>query len=75
MIGSATNIVTMMFLLPWISALVDRKTSLSPASRDIWLMRGAVAIVTCGLVLMGLSATPVLMVIGMSLQQHGVSFS
>ncbi|GAM85640.1 hypothetical protein ANO11243_036470 [Dothideomycetidae sp. 11243] len=72
---SATNLLQLTVLLPWASSAIARRTQMTSQQRDLWLARRAILIFTLGAILMGISSTPFLMLIGLPLFSFGTPYA
>ncbi|KAF2149256.1 MFS general substrate transporter [Myriangium duriaei CBS 260.36] len=74
MLHSLANLLQLTLLIPWASSFLDRRFRLPPAQRDLWLARAVAVVFALGAVLMGLSSTPALLIIGVPLFASGSPF-
>jgi hypothetical protein len=68
------NLVTLLFVLPWLSTWLNEHLRLSPAAKDLRIVQGSVGILTLGSAIMAVSTHPALFTAGVSLLACGWGF-
>lgn len=68
------NLVTLLFILPWLSDWLNKHLLLSPAAKDHRIVQGSVWILTLGSVVMAVSTSPAVFIAGVSLLAFGWGF-
>lgn len=68
------NLVTLLFILPWLSAWLNKDLHLSPAAKDLCIVQGSVWILTLGSAIMAVATHPALFIAGVSLLACGWGF-
>ncbi|KAB8257987.1 major facilitator superfamily domain-containing protein [Aspergillus pseudonomiae] len=68
------NLITLLLILPWLSAKLSRQMSWSPAVKDLRVVQGSSSILTLGALLMALAAQPSIFVAGVCLFGFGWGF-
>jgi hypothetical protein len=68
------NLVTLLFILPWLSAWLNQHLHLSPAAKDLRIVQGSAWILTLGSTIMAVSNHPTIFIAGVSLHACGWGF-
>jgi hypothetical protein len=68
------NLVTLLFILPWVSNWLNKHLLLSPAAKDLRIVQGSVWLLTLGSAIMAVSTYPVTFIVGVSLLAFGWGF-
>jgi len=63
---AAANLVALMVVIPLVNHFLRHSLHMSPHKADLWLARGSAVLSTFSFCIMGISATPVLLVFGKS---------
>ncbi|KAJ5188096.1 Major facilitator superfamily domain general substrate transporter [Penicillium cf. griseofulvum] len=68
------NLVTLLFILPWLSNWLSTHLLLSPAAKDLRIVQGSVWLLTLGSAIMAVSTYPVTFIVGVSSLAFGWGF-
>ncbi|KAJ5826597.1 Major facilitator superfamily domain general substrate transporter [Penicillium robsamsonii] len=68
------NLVTLLFILPWLSNWLNQHLLLSSAAKDLRIVQGSVWLLTLGTAIMAISTHPALFILGVSLLAFGWGF-
>ncbi|OQE40915.1 hypothetical protein PENCOP_c005G08124 [Penicillium coprophilum] len=68
------NLLTLLFILPWVSNWLNKHLLLSSAAKDLRIVQGSVWLLTLGSALMAVSTLPAVFIAGVSLLAFGWGF-
>ncbi|KAJ5158044.1 Major facilitator superfamily domain general substrate transporter, partial [Penicillium coprophilum] len=68
------NLLTLLFILPWVSNWLNKHLLLSSAAKDLRIVQGSVWLLTLGSALMAVSTHPAIFIVGVSLLAFGWGF-
>ncbi|KAF2202985.1 MFS general substrate transporter [Delitschia confertaspora ATCC 74209] len=74
-VRAAANLVSLIVIIPLANVLLLKRLRLSAHKADLWIARGSIVLTTVSFFIMGVSATPALLVLGLLVYNLGTGYN